>query len=123
MVTTSKELGEAVKAGEDKIEISADLEHKIIRMKATGNVAWAIAIGAIAIAVTGIILSSTGVGAPEGAPLAFVAAPVAVGVLGVDTTAMLISVAVAAGGIGAITKLRSNYKVEKKDGKIFLIKK
>jgi hypothetical protein len=52
------------------IEIEGDLAKKIIRLKATGNVAWAIAIAAIGMAVVVLIVGTPatvatgGLGAP-----------------------------------------------------------
>lgn len=40
-VKTSKELGEAIKSNEDYIYVEGDLKNKVIRIKATGKIAWA----------------------------------------------------------------------------------
>ena len=111
-ITSEKELGIALKENREYIEIEGSLASKCVKIKATGRVAWMIAIGAIAIAVVAII-SAPATGGTSGA-VGFVAAPTAVGILGAGTTTSAIAIAVAAGGVGALNKLRK-YKLEKKD--------
>ena len=64
-VTTSdeKELARAVKNKVDLIIVEFDLAKKVFRIKATGKVAWAIAIGAI-IAVIAVIVGTSGLAIP-----------------------------------------------------------
>ena len=50
-VRTSVELGKAIKAQEEFIYIEGDLKRKIVRLKATGKIAWGIAGASIASAV------------------------------------------------------------------------
>ncbi|WP_072896142.1 MULTISPECIES: hypothetical protein [Sphingobium] len=111
------ELNDAMKRGESTIEIEGDLAKKIIRLKATGNVAWAIAIGAIAIATLAAIVAipatvvTGGLAAPvEGVAVTAALAP-AVATLGLDIALMALGLAVSAGGVGVLTRLRSNYKI------------
>ena len=111
MITTEKELGQALKDEQDTIEIEGDLAKKIIKIKATGAVAWAVAIGAIAVAVVAV-LTSPATGGAHGVIGVGLTAPVAVGILGFSTTTAAISIAVAAGGVGALKTLRS-YKMKK----------
>lgn len=125
IVTTEKELGEALKRGESRIEVECDLVKRIIKIKAVGNAAWAICIGAIGVAAVcgAVIITSAGTAT---APSAFVAAPALVTVssfLGVPTAISAIGIAIAGGGVGALNKLRG-YRVEKvSDEKIILHKK
>ncbi|BCD46571.1 hypothetical protein NHP194003_07240 [Helicobacter suis] len=72
-----KKLARAVEEGRDTIEIEEDLATKTIKIKATGKVAWAVAIGAIGVALAAL-LASGGVAAPTSG----VVAAGAVGVLG-----------------------------------------
>lgn len=110
-VNTEKELGEALKAGEDEIEIEGDLANKTVRIRATGKIAWAIAFGAIGIAAFSAYatLGTGGVSTPVTGTTAALSATAAVGILGGSATAAAISIAIAAGGVGALTSLR-NYK-------------
>ncbi|MCK9384211.1 MAG: hypothetical protein M0Q15_06250 [Nevskia sp.] len=80
------------------------LAKKTIRLRATGKVAWAIAAAAIGLAV----YAALGAPATGGTSLALesFAAPAAIGILGFEVTFLAIAVAVAAGGIGALTSLR-----------------
>lgn len=119
-VTSAKELGEALKAGADTIEIEGDLSKRVLRIKATGKVAWGIAIGAIVVAVVAILAAPAGGGVPALAS-AFTA-PAAAAVLGVPTTVAAISIAVAAGGVAALNSLRK-YKIVSKNGDKLVIKK
>ena len=110
-VNNEKDLGEAVKNEQDTIEIEGDLGKKVLRIKATGKVAWIVAFGALGIAVAGALYPI-----PEPttqvASKAFAATSAigAVSILGVGTTATAISIAVAAGGVGVLNKLR-RYKI------------
>lgn len=57
-ITDEKELSKALQDGIDSIEIEGNLKDKVLRIKASGKVAWVIALGAIAIAVI-VALSNT----------------------------------------------------------------
>ncbi|MCC7706005.1 hypothetical protein IGS59_27540 [Janthinobacterium sp. GW460P] len=110
-INNEKDLGEAIKNGQDTIEIEGDLGKKVVRIKATGNVAWLVAFGAIMVAVVGILYP-----VPEPTTqvvtkaFAFTSAGAAVTILGAGATATAISIAVAAGGVSALNKLRK-YKI------------
>lgn len=99
----------------DEIKAVIDLKKGVVRIHATGRVAWAIAIGAIAVAV-GIIIASGGVGFFS-APLI---APVAVSTLGLSTTVTAIGIAVAGGGVSALNRLRKYDIVENNDERLVL---
>jgi hypothetical protein len=120
-VHTAEALGEALKNEEDTIEIEGDLANKTIKIRATGNVAWAIAFAAIAIAVGAAIVAIPTGGASSA--ITFAIAPAAVGVLGVPVTTMAISIAIAAGGVGALTRLRKYKEVRRGDGLLVLRKR
>ena len=109
-ITTEKELGEALKNDQDTIEIEGDLTTKVLKIKATGKVAWAVAIGAIGIAVA-ITLGSGGTAAPA----AGIVGIGAVSVLGASVATSAVAIAIAAGGIGALNPLRK-YKVVSSQG-------
>ena len=109
-ITTEKELGEALKGDQDTIEIEGDLVKKVFKIRATGKVVWALAIGGLAVAVTAIACAPATGGASGAAAL--VATPAAVAAWGVPTTISVVSIAVAAGGVGGLAKLR-RYKLEK----------
>lgn len=116
-VTNNDELNSAMNSGASTIEIEGDLAKKVIRLKATGMVSWAIAFGAIGIAV-GVLIVSTpisvvtgGLAAPiEGASVAMLAAP-AVSIVGLDVVVMSVGLAITAGGVGILTRLRSDYRI------------
>lgn len=127
VITTNEELGDAIKRGEDTIIIEGGLKDKIIRVKATGKVAWAIAIGAIAIAVTSVIARKEEVPTTQtGKAITFTGSAagtaVAAGILGKASIAA-IGIAVAAGGIGALTSLRDNYKITSNEGDRLILSK
>ena len=116
VVHTEAELGKAIKDGEDYIEVEGNLKDKVIRIKATGRVAWLIAFGVIAAAVA-FALSTGGAGAPA----SLIAGSVPATILGLPAATACVSIAVAAGGVGALNKLRS-YTLKKDNGKVILIK-
>lgn len=123
-VTTEKELARAVKEGQDTIVIEGDLAKKTIRIKATGNVAWAVAIGAIGVAVCSIMVTagSGGASTPVTGTTAALAGGGAVAILGGPATISAISVAVAAGGVGALKTLR-RYKITENNGNRVVLQK
>ena len=116
-----KELGKALKNEVDEIEISADLETNVYKIKARGKVAWLVALGAIGTAVAFLLASpeTMGISAIAAAPT-FLAASTALGGASVATSAIMI--AVAAGGVGALNSLR-NYNLVKENGKAILRRK
>lgn len=123
--STPEELGKAIKADTPEIEIEGNLEKKVLRIRATGKVAWVIAIGAVGCAVAAIIATagSGGTSSFVTVPGAAAAFGTAAGVLGAGAATAAIAISVAAGGVGALTKLRKDYKVEKRGGKTILVKK
>ncbi|WP_120955757.1 hypothetical protein [Helicobacter mehlei] len=116
-VSNEKELAEAIENGENSIEIVGDFSKKIVKIKATGDVAWGIAIAAIAAAVA-MAIASGGLAAPASL---FTAAG-AVGILGTGPTISAVTIAVAAGGVGVLNKLRG-YNLKKiSDNHVILTK-
>lgn len=115
VISTEKELGEALKNNQDSIEIVGDLSRKVLKIKATGKVAWAIAIGAIGIAII-LTVGSGGTAAPAAG---FVSVG-AVSVLGVSAATSAVAIAIAAGGVGALNSLRQYKIVSKSDNKVVL---
>ena len=107
---TEKELAEAIESGANSIEIYGDLARHTIGIKATGQVAWLVAIGAIGVAVASLMVSPATAGVSAG--FAAASAAGAVGILGAATTATAISIALAAGGVGVLNHLR-DYDMEK----------
>ena len=120
-VTTEKELAQKLNSNADIIEIEGALGGKIIRIKAVGAVAWAVSLGAIAVAVIGALAAPASGGASGAAAL--VAAPAAVGILGGSATMAAIAIAIAAGGVGALKRLRKYRIVEKAPGRVVLSRK
>jgi hypothetical protein len=116
-VRTEEELAKAIENGEDTIEIEGDLKEKTLKIKATGKVAWIIAIGAIGVAVT-IVIATGGTGAPASGIIGVGA----VSVLGLPAAISAVSIAVAAGGVGVLNKLR-NYRIVKNNDNILILKK
>ena len=131
IVTTSKELGQAIKQEVDTIEIHGNLAEKTFRIKATGKVAWGIAAGAIATAVvlaihTPAATVATAPAGGAGGAISFTGSALSTGAAGVilgPAAITAVAVAVAAGGIGVLTKLRLNYKVVSKEKNKLILKK
>ena len=133
IVTTKDELANATKKGDSQIIIEGDLANHIYRIKLIGSIAWGVAIISIggAVYLYSVTPAATAISAPAGGAaglLSFGAASAgavgAVSVIGLNATIAAIGVAVAAGGVGVLTKLREQYKIkEKSDNRIVLIKK
>lgn len=119
-VTTEEELANAIKNDEDTIEIEGNLANKTIKIKATGKVAWAIAIAAIAIAVASILLIPASGGTSSVASGAAISG--AASILGGKVTLSAIAIAVAGGGVGILNKLRK-YRIEKISDKHIILHK
>ena len=119
---TSKELAEAIKNKEDTIYIEGDLKNKVIRIKATGKVAWGVCAAALGAAIACYIATpaATAVTTPVGGTFSFVsgvtATSVAAATLGTAVVPAIV-IGVAAGGIGALNTLRDQYKIVEKDDK------
>ena len=120
-VRTEKELGEALKEEKDTIEIEGDLRRKVIKIKATGKVAWVVAIGAIGVAVvaTLAIVPTGGTSAPATGVLLPAAIAFGGGIGGISVACTAVSIAVAAGGVGALNTLHE-YDLSEKDGVVIL---
>lgn len=132
VVKTSKELGQAIKEEKETIEIEGDLAAKVIRIKATGKVAWGVAAAALGIGVFAIIHTphATVATAPAGGvggAISFTGGAVSTGAAGAilgPAAITALTVAVAAGGVGALTTLRNKYKIANKSkGHVTLKKK
>lgn len=125
-VKTEEELAKAINNNENYIEIEGDLSRKVFKIKASGNVAWAVAIGSIGVAAiaaipflrnsqpgkAGFIASGIGVTTAVGA----------VGILGLATTISAIKIAAAGGGKNVLEKLRDYKMLKLSDTKIILEK-
>ena len=119
---TPKELGEAIKEKEEAIIIEGDLKNQIIRIKATGKVAWGVCVVALGVAIAFYIatpaVTVTATPAGGGAALvgAVTATTVAATTLG-SAAVVAVIIGVAAGGVGALNTLRDRYKIVEKDDK------
>ena len=123
-INNEKDLAEEIKNERDTIEIEGDLANEIVKIKATGKVAWAIAFGAIGIAAGAAYITLT----PSPDPVTKGLAPAtgiavggaAVAILGVSTTTAAIALVKAAGSISVLTKLRSYKVISQRDNRVIL---
>lgn len=123
-VSTTEELAKAIDRGENKIIVTGTLGEAVITIEAIGPVAWAVAIGAVGVAVASIIttVGTGGVGAPAGVVMKCFTTPVLVTTFGsTGTVTTAVSIAVAGGGVGTLTTLRK-YKAKRERGKVVLIR-
>ena len=109
VINNEDDLGDALNKNDDTIEIEGDLAKKVFKIKATGKAAWIIAIAAIGVAV--------GLAVPTGGTNGIIGAG-AITVLGLPAATS----AVAAGGIGALNKLR-RYKVIERNDNLLILKR
>lgn len=132
-ITTAKELGQAIREEKDTIEIEGDLVRRVIKIKATGKIAWGVCIGALGVAITLVLtqpattaidISTLGTSALVKSFVATSSGVVAVSTLGsVSAVSTAIGIGVAGGGVAALNKLR-DYRLEKKgNNKIILYRK
>ena len=111
-VTNEAELAKAKRDKEDMIEIVGKLGDAVVKIKATGAIAFAALGGAVALAMTGV-----------GAPAAAVTAFAAVGTIGLSATTGAIALAVAAGGTAILTSLRDDYDIVEHNSKHVVLKR
>ncbi len=123
---SAKELGEALKRGDDSIEVECDLAKKVFRLKATGKAPWAVCIAGIGVAVAGAVVA-VGTAGTASAPAALISTPAmasTVAILGAPTAIMALTVALAGGGVGVLNHLMKDYDIEKiSDEKLILHRK
>lgn len=125
-VNNEKELNKAIHSNEDTIYIEGDLGNKVMKIKATGNVAWVIAFGAIAVTVIAILSVPTtgGTSAPAAGISGLTAAPIAVATLGARTVTSIISMCIATGSLATaklfFKNLRRNYDIVKQGDMVVL---
>lgn len=129
-VTTATDLGKAIRNGESEIAIEGDLAQKVIRIKATGNVAWAIAIGAVTIGVAAVLASPSIVTGPTGivvegtlVTLATTTCAAAVAIWGVKTTVAAISIGVGGQNVKVLRRLKENYEIVQNGSSKVIIRK
>ena len=119
---TKEELVEAIKNDAEYIVVEGDLKNHIIRIKATGKVAWGVCAVALTIAIGSVIAAKY---AAVGAGGAGIATDALVGTVAISTVAATlgstaipaVAIGVAAGGIGALNTLRDKYKIAEKNEK------
>lgn len=124
-VTSATELGKSIKNGDDEIIIEGDLTKKVIRIKATGKVAWIIAFGAIGIGLAAAIAGAVaGPAIPAFEAIAITSAAGAVAVIGLPATAAALAMAFAVKSKKVLNTLRDDYViVNNSDNRIVLKKK
>lgn len=120
-ITDEKELRQALQDGTDSIEIEGNLKDKVLRIKASGKVAWVIALGAIAVAV--IVALPHTLANISNANKVLVETPTSAPYLGLGVVWSLVGIAVVATTLAMLNKFRG-YKLEKvSDTRIILRKK
>lgn len=117
--STEKKLADAIKNNAEEIIIEGNLKKGVIRIKATGKVAWAACAVALTAAIGFYIASPVAVtvATPAGGGMALAAGIVtssaATVVLG-SAVVPAVLIGVFAGGIGALTALRDKYQIVEK---------
>lgn len=119
-ITDEKELRDALQAGTDSIEIEGNLKDKVVRIKASGKVAWVIALGAIAVAVI-VALSHTLANAGN-ANKVLMESPTLAPHLGLGIVWILLGIAVVATTLAMLNKFRG-YKLEKVSNTRIILRK
>lgn len=126
-VDNAQDLGKAINEGQDEITITGDLKEKVIKIKAKGKVAWAIAFGAIGVAVLAIMAmpaaAPTGMGFVVDGALVASTAGAAVGILGLSTTIAAVSICLGAKDKKVLDMLYKNYKIVEKNSRYIKISK
>lgn len=119
-ITDEKELRDALQAGTDSIEIEGNLKDKVVRIKASGKVAWVIALGAIAVAV--IVALSHTLANISNANKVLMESPALAPHLGLSIVWILLGIAVVAIIVAMLNKFRG-YKLEKVSSERIILRK
>ncbi len=123
---TAKEFADAVKNNEENITVEGDLKNGILRIKATGKVAWGVCAGSLAVAITLCIMAGPAMIVPPAGGQALVgggaAAAIAAATLG-QAVVPAIAIGVCAGGIGVLNTLRDQYKIVNKNDKSITLRR
>jgi len=128
-ISDPKDLKKALDNNQNTIEIEGNLADRTVTIKATGKVAWVVALGAVTVAIGATFITPA---APIVAPVttitAGITAPVAVATVGTGTTVVMISLAITTGSLAAakllFKKLRNDYIItEKRKGYVVLKRK
>ena len=118
VVKDEKELAQAIKNNVDYIEVEGGIKDFFIKVKGTGKIAWTLCIGCLAIAAATTAYMVT---KEDGDIKKAISATAAAGILGPTTAATCVMMAVAAGGVDVLNKLRE-YRIEEQGGRLFLVK-
>ena len=113
-IKDEKELGKRLKSGQDEICIEGDLVNKVLKIKATGLIAWGAVILALGVVVATTIatIATGGVAAPVTGVALMATAPVACATLGLPVALSAVAIAVSGGSIEILNQLRE-YEIEK----------
>ena len=129
-VYSEEELGKAIE--DDSMEIIIEnpiLGKVVVKIKKAGKAKWVVAIGAIAVALTAVVLMAPAVGTGPAAPVAEAClavtagttASAAVAILGLTATIAAIKICLRSKSTKVLTKLRNNYVIsENKNGIVVL---
>ena len=122
VVKDEKELVQAIKNNVDYIEVECGIKDFIIKVKGTGKIAWTVCLGclAIAAATTAYMVAKEDNDAKKIA-ISAISATAAAAILGPTTAATCVMMAVAAGGVDVLSKLRE-YRIEEQGDRLFLVK-
>ena len=120
VVKDEKELAQAIKNDVDYIEVEGGIKDFFIKVKGTGKIAWTLCIGCLAIAAaTTAYMVTKEDGDIKKTAVAAISATAAI--LGPTTAATCVMMAVAAGGVDVLNKLRE-YRIEEQGDRLFLVK-
>jgi hypothetical protein len=131
-VTSPQELGREIKNGQEEIVIEGNLSAKVVRIMATGSVAWAIAFGAVGVAILSVLAAPAGIAAGAFglvaesvmASIAATSATAAVSIWGLATTVSAVGIGVGARSVSALKRMKEEYKILCKNANsVTLIKK
>ncbi|HJA40985.1 MAG TPA: hypothetical protein H9667_05590 [Firmicutes bacterium] len=118
VIKNEAQLGKALKNNEQEINIEGDLVQRVLTIKHTSDIPWAMALGAITVPITTLTLMGPYRKVSFG--LHSYTAPTAIGIIGAKTTETAIEIGVAGGGVSALNKLRS-YKIASQDDEQLLL--
>ena len=118
MIENKQELGEALRADMDEIELKGDLARKIKKIYQLDQALWCLCLICLTVAVASLVAAPSTAGASTA--LCFVAGTPATVLMGAPVAISAVLTAAAGGGIHCLKKLRKRFMKELGDDYIIL---
>ncbi len=118
-VRDEEEFGQAVREGNDRIELEGDLAAKVKKLYKINLALWSFCLVCLGVAI--IALMQVPITGGASGVVSLVAGTPAAAILGTEAAVTAVMIGVAGGGIGVLKKLRRDYRIATgKNGRIIV---